>query len=136
MVDKNIIGRKMKELTIGQAAAGVAFLVALIGGWIQLKKWTTQAIKDVLKEELKAIKTDISDLHDEILKEDKEKTKNFLVSMLADIERGNEWGDIERQRFYEQYDHYVKDLNGNTYIKTAVQQHEQNGKIWRQQNGL
>ena len=89
------------------------------------------AIKGALKDELEEIKKDISDLHNEIRKEDKEKTKNFLVSMLADIERGVEWGDIERQRFYEQYDHYAEDLNGNTYIKTAVEQYEQNGKIWR-----
>lgn len=121
----------MENITAGQVGAALAFLIAFIGAWIQLKKWTTQAIKDTMKEELETIKKDISDLHKEIKKEDKEKTKNFLVSMLADIERGVEWGDIERQRFYEQYDHYSKDLAGNTYIKTAVEQYENNGKIWR-----
>lgn len=125
------IGVIMENITLGQVTAAVAFLIALIGGWAQLKKWTTQAIKELLKDELKSIKDELTTLHSEIKKEDKEKTKNFLVSMLADIERGVEWGDIERQRFYEQYDHYAKDLNGNTYIKTAVEQYEQNGKIWR-----
>lgn len=121
----------MENITLGQVVAGTAFLIALIGGWIQLKKWTTTAVKEILKDELKGIKDDISKLHSEIKKEDKEKTKNFLVSRLADIERGQEWTDIERQRFYEQYDHYSKDLNGNTYIGTSVKHFEQTGKIWR-----
>lgn len=121
----------MENITLGQVVAGTAFLIALIGGWIQLKKWTTTAVKEILKDELKSIKDDISKLHNEIKKEDKEKTKNFLVSRLADIERGQEWTDIERQRFYEQYDHYSKDLNGNTYIETSVKHFEQTGKIWR-----
>ena len=121
----------MENLTLGYLATALAFIVGFGLSYTQIKKWTVQAIKGALKDELEEIKKDISDLHDEIRKEDKEKTKNFLVSMLADIERGVEWGDIERQRFYEQYDHYSKDLNGNTYIKTAVEQYEQNGKIWR-----
>ena len=126
----------MENVTLGYLATGLAFVVGFGLSYTQIKKWTVQAIKGTLKDELEAIKSDISDLSAEIKKEDKEKTKNFLVSMLADIERGVEWGDIERQRFYEQYDHYSKDLNGNTYIKTAVEQYEQSGKIWRQKNGF
>ena len=121
----------MENITLGEVVAGTAFLIALIGGWIQLKKWTTTAVKEILKDELKSIKDELKTLHAEIRKEDKEKTKNFLVSRLADAERGQEWSDIERQRFYEQYDHYSKDLNGNTYIKTATERLEQSGKIWR-----
>lgn len=126
----------MENVTLGFLATGLAFVVGFGLSYTKIKEWTVQAIKGTLKDELEAIKSDISDLRAEIKKEDKEKTKNFLVSMLADIERGVEWGDIERQRFYEQYDHYAKDLNGNTYIKTAVEQYEQSGKIWRQKNGF
>lgn len=126
----------MENVTLGFLATGLAFVVGFGLSYTKIKEWTVQAIKKTLKDELEAIKSDISDLRAEIKKEDKEKTKNFLVSMLADIERGVEWGDIERQRFYEQYDHYAKDLNGNTYIKTAVEQYEQSGKIWRQKNGF
>lgn len=126
----------MENVTLGFLATGLAFVVGFGLSYTKIKEWTVQAIKKTLKDELEAIKSDIADLSAEIKKEDKEKTKNFLVSMLADIERGVEWGDIERQRFYEQYDHYAKDLNGNTYIKTAVEQYEQSGKIWRQKNGI
>ena len=121
----------MENITAWQVGEWLAFLVAFIGGAIQLKKWTTTAIKETLKDELGSLKTDIKGLSSELKKEDKEKTKNFLVARLAEIEREEGWSDIERQRFYEQYDHYVKDLDGNTYIKTAVEKYEDNGKIWR-----
>ena len=105
--------KKMENITLGQVVASTAFLIALIGGWVQLKKWTTTAVKEILKDELKSIKDELKTLHAE------------------NAERGQEWSDIERQRFYEQYDHYSHDLNGNTYIETAVKHLEQTGKIWR-----
>lgn len=121
----------MENITLGYAATTLAFIVGFGLSFTQIKKWTQQAIKDTMKEELGALKTDIAELSKDIKKEDKEKTKNFLVARLAEIERGETWSDIERQRFYEQYDHYAKDLGGNTYIKTAVEQYEDSGKIWR-----
>lgn len=121
----------MEKITLGQVAAWAAFLIALVGGGIKIKKWLQEAIKATLKEELGALKKDIASLRIELRKEDKEKTKNYLVACIADIERGQEWTAVERQRFYEQYDHYTKDLEGNTYIKTAVEQYENEKKIWR-----
>lgn len=121
----------MEQITLGQIAAGGGFIVALVLAFRQLKNWTIDAIKAAIKEELDDLKDSIKGLKNEIKKEDKEKTKNFIVARLAEIERGQEWSDIERQRFYEQYDHYTKDLSGNTYIKTAVENYEREGKIWR-----
>ena len=121
----------MENITLGYLATAAAFIVGLGLSYTQIRKWTIQAIKQILKDELDAIRNELSVLRAEIKKEDKEKTKNFLVSRLADAERGQEWSDIERQRFYEQYDHYSIDLNGNTYIGTAVKHLEQTGKIWR-----
>lgn len=121
----------MESITLGQIAAGGGFLVALVLAYRQLKTWTVEAIKSTIKDELGDLKDSIKGLKAELKKEDKEKTKNFIVARLSEIERGQEWSDIERQRFYEQYDHYTQDLNGNTYIKTAVEQYEKEGKIWR-----
>lgn len=121
----------MENITIGQVAAAVAFLVALGVGFKTLKDWTVTAIKAAVKEELGQLSGEIKELRTELKKEDKEKTKNFLVARLNEIENGETWSDIERQRFYEQYDHYTNDLNGNTYIKTAVKKYEDAGSIWR-----
>lgn len=121
----------MENITIGQVAAAVAFFVALGIGFKTLKGWTIEAIKAAVKEELGQLSEEINDLRSELKKEDKEKTKNFLVARLNEIENGETWSDTERQRFYEQYDHYTNDLNGNTYIKKAVETHEAAGRIWR-----
>ena len=123
----------MDKITIGEVAAAVALLIALIGGGIKIKQWIQEGIRATLKDELGALKKDIESLRTELHKEDKEKTKNYLVACIADIERGQEWTAVERQRFYEQYDHYTKDLEGNTYIKTAVEQYEHEHIIWRQE---
>ena len=122
----------MENITIGQVAAAVAFLVALGVGFKTIKCWTVAAIKAAVKEELGQLSGEIKELHTELKKEDKQKTKNFLVARLNEIEKGETWSDAERQRFFEQYDHYTNDLNGNTYIKTAVKKYEDEGKIWRQ----
>ena len=123
----------MDKITIGEVAAAVALLIALIGGGIKIKQWIQEGIRATLKDELGALKKDIESLQTELRKEDKEKTKNYLVACIADIERGQEWTAVQRQRFYEQYDHYTNDLEGNTYIKTAVEQYEREHKIWRQE---
>lgn len=126
-------GKPMDKITIGEVAAAVALLIALIGGGIKIKQWIQEGIRATLKDELGTLKKDIASLQTELRKEDKEKTKNYLVACIADIERGQEWTAVERQRFYEQYDHYTIDLEGNTYIKTAVEQYEREHKIWRQE---
>ena len=42
--------------------------------------------------------------------------KNYLVTFLKSVEKGELMDDVEIQRAYEVYDHYIKDLKGNSYI--------------------
>lgn len=49
-------------------------------------------------------------------KVDLNRCKDFLVDFLADVENGIEKDEIQTQRAYEVYDHYTKDLDGNSYI--------------------
>lgn len=66
---------------------------------IAIKKWL---INPVLK------RMDKLDLH---------QCRNFLVEFLADVERGIEKDECQIRLAYETYDHYRKDLNGNSYVK-------------------
>ena len=47
---------------------------------------------------------------------DKNQCRNYLVDFLADIENGVAKDECQIERAYEIYDHYTKDLNGNSYI--------------------
>ena len=64
----------------------------------------------------KVINKGFEPINNKIDKLDKNQCMNFLVSYLADVEKGVKKDDAETRRAYEVYDHYVKDLNGNSYI--------------------
>lgn len=118
----------MEQITLGQIAVAVAFFVALITGVSYLLKQIKAAIKSALKDEFKPINDKIDELGKHLDSVDMESCKNFLVSVLSDIEKGLDVDEIERERFWEQYQHYQK-IGGNSYIKKKVDQLEKEGKI-------
>ena len=48
---------------------------------------------------------------------EKNQCKNFLVDFLARIENEEKITECQKNRAYEIYDHYIKDLKGNSFIK-------------------
>ena len=65
----------------------------------------------------KVINKGLEPIMAKIDKIDKSQSMNYLVSFLADKEKGVEKDQVETQRAYDVYDHYVNDLKGNSYIK-------------------
>lgn len=47
---------------------------------------------------------------------DESQCKNFLVTFLKGVEKGEKMDEVEIQRAYEVYDHYTEDLKKNSYI--------------------
>lgn len=95
----------MEQITIGQIENILGFIVTFISSISAL----LLGVKTILNKQLKPLEESI-----EIL--DKNQCKNYLVRFLADIERGENFDDVEIKRAYDVYDHYVKDLKGNSYI--------------------
>ena len=118
----------MASITIGEIAEAVAFLMALIGGLaylhVQLKKWLSSMLKDEFEPINKKLDAVTAGL-DEV---DLENCKNFLVVILADIEKGNPLDEIEKERFWEEYGHYI-DKGGNSYIKAKVERLKADNKL-------
>ena len=112
----------LSNLTLGQAAADIGIIVAIVGGFGALYV----KLKDLI---VKVIKEQLAPFADTLRKIDKETCKNFIVRCIADIERGESMSETELERFKEQYDHYIKDLKGNTYIKDKVEKLKSDGKI-------
>lgn len=104
----------MENITLGQIGTAVAFITALVGGVILLVKWIRSVIVKVMQTELEPIKAQLATV-------DLENCKNYLVTYLADAEKGNYKDKIEEERFWEEYEHYQK-IGGNSYIKTKVEQ--------------
>ncbi len=119
----------MQNITLGQIGTAVAFVVALLTGigWIvkALKGW----ISDVLKEQIDSLRKDIKGLGERLDDVDKEATKSYLVTFLSKAETGSPIDDIEMERFCEEYEHYKKDLHGNSYITHKVEKLKGEKKI-------
>lgn len=115
----------MENLTIGEVSILIAFVVALITG----VKFLLAEIKKALDIALKPTNEKIDDLNKKVDKVDKNATMNYLVRCIDDIDRGNGLDKTARKRFIEQYEHYIKDLNGNTYVKEEFDRLKSEGKL-------
>ena len=60
---------------------------------------------------------------------DMESCKNYLTDHLSRMDSGYyPLSDIEKERFWEQYEHY-KNIGGNSYIRRRVEQLQEDGKL-------
>lgn len=56
-------------------------------------------------------------IYKKITELEKNQCKNFLVDFLARVENNEKITECQKNRAYEIYDHYIKDLKGNSFIK-------------------
>ena len=118
----------MENITLGQLATAVAFFVAFFTGISYLLKNVKTAIKTSLKSEFEPINKKLDALEKQVGNVDMESCKNFLVACISDIDKGVELGEVEKERFLEQYEHYQK-IGGNSYIKSKVDKLQKEGKL-------
>lgn len=121
----------IKNLTLFEISVIVLFIVGLIRGVQELKKSIKESIQKLLENQFGVINKKLDDMQTSIDALDTQATKNFLVRYLADIERGNFIYDSEKQRFWEAYDHYINELNENSFIKEWVAKLKEEGKLKR-----
>lgn len=95
----------MEEITLGQVASVMGFIVAFCSSLGAI----LVGMKKVLSKQLEPLNESIKIL-------DINQCKNYLVRFLADVEHGDKIDDVEIERAYEVYDHYINDLKGNSYI--------------------
>ena len=118
----------MENITIGYIIGGVVLLAGFIKGVSELKKSVKEWITNLLKESFDSLSAKLTILQERIDDVDISTCKNFLVARLSEIERGNPLDEIERERFWEQYEHYLA-IGGNTYIQRKVEQFKSEGKL-------
>lgn len=116
----------MEKMTLEWIYDNIVFLVALCGGCYAIYRGVKRGIKKLLEEEFEALNKRIDDIEDQTKSIDMETTKNFIVRFLADVEKGAMITEIETERFWEQYEHYLK-MDGNSYIKEWVAKLQKKG---------
>ena len=118
----------MENITLGEIGIAITFLVGIISGISYLHKHLKEWIAQSLKEQLDSIKDEVKGLHERIDNVDMQACKNYLVSFLSDAEKNELTDEIERERFWEQYQHYTEQ-GGNSYIKRKVEHLKSEGKL-------
>lgn len=120
---------KIQDLTLEEISIAVLFIVGLIGGVKYLKNAIADALKKLLEDQFAGVNKKLDEMQTAIKTVDAQASKNFLVRYLADIERGSLIYEAEKQRFWEEYEHYIDDLGENSYIKEWVNRLKQEGKL-------
>lgn len=118
----------MENITFGAICGGLLLIVGFIKGVKYLKKSIKEWIAQLLKDSFEEINGKLATLQERVDDVDMGTCKNFLVARLAEVEKGNHLDEIERERFWEQYEHYHK-IGGNSYIQRKVEELKAEGKI-------
>jgi len=104
----------MENLTLGELAKVLTFLIGLIGSIKYIKNGTVKSISKVIDNRLEPIKKEIKDLREET-------TKNNLSSLKTDLINLMELADKkaisteQKIRAHELYDYYFQH-GGNSYV--------------------
>ena len=118
----------MENITIGQIGLWLSLVVGLLVGYKTLKTAITDFIEEALSKQFAEINSKIDSIQKDLDEEKMENCKNYLVSFLASVERGDAIDETELERFHEEKDKYIK-LNGNSYIKRKIEKLENLGKL-------
>ena len=118
----------MQNITLGQIAVAVAFIVGLATGVAAIRKAVKSWLTDTLKEEFTEINKKLDAVNKRVGEVDMESCKTFLVSFLSKVDSDASVDEIELERFWEQYQHYEK-IGGNSYIHRKVEQLKNDGKL-------
>lgn len=117
---------------IGVILAGVAGLVALIKGIEYLVGKASRAVhkwfSEGLEEGFKPVNQKLVELDNSTKDLRLSVCKNYIVRFLSDLEQGQPVDEVERQRFYENYDTYIS-LGGNSYLRDKVERMRQEKKL-------
>lgn len=124
----------MENITLGEIAKGLAFIVALIGSVVYLKKGTIKGLSKVIDNQLEPIRTEIEGIKKEIQDIKNETSKNNLSGIKTDLINFMELADkekistVQRIRSHELYDYYCKH-GGNSYVHDGWEKLKKEGKL-------
>lgn len=108
----------MENITLGEINSVMVFLIAMVGSfsaiYVFLKKGMTKILQPI---------------NEKIDKVDKNATMNYLVTRMDEIDKGKVLDGVAKKRFIDQYEHYTKDLKGNTYIHDEYERLKKENKL-------
>lgn len=84
--------------------------------WLGILAGAITSITVICKFLQSVIVKGLKPIYEKIDNLDESQCKNYLVTFLKSVEKGEKMDEVEIQRAYEVYDHYTNDLKKNSYI--------------------
>lgn len=119
----------MENITLGQVSGILVFCITLVGALSTTASYLKKALNNAFKPLNEKLDNIEKTLGEKIDKVDKNATMNYLVRCFNDVDRDIKLDSASVKRLKEQYEHYIKDLNGNTYIHDEYERLKREGKL-------
>lgn len=117
----------MENITLGEIAKSLAFIVALIGSVLYLKKGIVNSLSKVINKELVPIKKEIKEFKEETAKNNLSSIKTDLINLMELADKKT-ISTEQKIRSYELYDYYSQH-GGNSYVHDKWERLKKEGKI-------
>ena len=118
----------METLTLKDISLGLSLIVGIIGSSLYINKTLKDWIAKQFSEKVAPFSKILDDVEKKVDKVEMETCKNYLVRSIADFESGRPVSDTEVERFWEQYETYLK-KGGNSYIKHKIEKLKAENKL-------
>lgn len=119
----------MGKWTLSDIQASLVVIVGIVTSIYFLRDKIKSQLLKVIQEAIQPLTDKVDELQTDIKRVDVQQTKNYLVRMLSDIERGQHFSGIEMKRFNDVYDYYTQTLHKNTYIKHKYDELHERGLV-------
>lgn len=117
----------MENITLGEIAKALAFIVGMIGSVLYLKKGTVKGLSKIINEELEPIKQEIKEVKEETAKNNLSSIKTDLINLMELADKKT-ISTEQKIRSYELYDYYSQH-GGNSYVHDKWERLKKEGKI-------
>ena len=118
----------MDAMTLKDISVGLGLIVGIFSSYAYLNKNLRKWIGKQFDEKIAPVKESIEDVQETVKRVDLESCKNYLARCLADFDRDETLSETEKERFWENYEHYIS-CGGNSYIKHKVEKLVSEGKL-------
>lgn len=115
-------------MELEQVSILLGVVVSIISSLTFIYKKIKELVVYLVDQNYNNIDAKFSELQDDIKSVDMQHTKNYLIGVITRVDNGEQLSQIERLRFWECYERYIK-MGGNSYIHESVELLRKKGEL-------
>lgn len=119
----------MEGVTLGQISNVLIFAAGILTSGGVVVAFMSKKFSKIMQEHLKPVNDKIDGVSEQVKQVDIDNCKNYLQQMISALDAGATLDNAARERFYENYDHYTKDLHLNSWVHKEKDRLEKEGKL-------